>query len=340
MINQQYKLVEPFVVESFFQDVKVTGTEHLVVRPRKLSICKADIRYYFGIRDAEVLKKRLPMVLIHEACGEVLYDPTGEYRRGDKVVLLPNIPGKDTFYKENYRLDSLFRSSREDGFLQELLRINKSQIVPYNCKGNDDVFSFTELISVGVHIVDSFLEHSHNRRDRIAVWGDGAVSFIVCCVLRNRLPNAHITVLGLNPNKLQYFNFLDDVLNVNQLESVSQFDHVFECVGGAASGKAINQMIDTVLPQGSMILAGVSEEPVPINTRMVLEKGLTMIGRSRSGHRDFEAAVDLLENDDIFAARMQQIISDKIDVSTINDISRAFELAKSADFKIVVNWNI
>lgn len=340
MINQQYKLVEPFVIEAFFQDVKVNGTKHIVVRPLKLSVCKADIRYYFGMRDSEVLKKRLPMVLIHEACGEVLYDPTGEYKQGDKVVLLPNIPGTDTFYDENYRLDSLFRSSRADGFLQELLRINKSQIIPYNCVDNDDVFSFTELISVGIHIVDSFLHNSHNRRDRIAVWGDGAVSYIVCCILRSRLPNAHITVLGLNPNKLQYFNFLDEVLNTKQLEITPQFDHVFECVGGSASGKAIDQMIDTVMPQGTLMLAGVSEEPVPVNTRMILEKGLTLIGRSRSGRRDFEEAVSLLENDKTFAARMQQMISEKIDVSTINDISQAFEIAKNVDFKVVINWNI
>ena len=340
MISQQYKLVAPFRIESFFQDVKVQGSEHIVVRPRKLSVCKADIRYYFGLRDPEVLKKRLPMALIHEACGEVLHDPTGEFKNGDKVVLLPNIPGKDTFYDENYRLDSLFRSSRADGFLQELLRINKAQVVPYKREGMDNVFAFTELISVGVHAVDSFLRFSHERRDRIAVWGDGAVSYIICCILRNRLPDAQITVLGINPNKLQYFGFLDQVLNVNQLENKPQFDHVFECVGGAASGKAIDQMIDTIEPQGTMMLCGVSEEPVPVNTRMVLEKGLTMIGRSRSGRRDFEEAVRLLEEDDIFAARMQQMISEEIDVAGTNDISKAFELAKNADFKVVMNWNI
>lgn len=339
MINQQYKLVAPFVIESFFQDVKVAGTEHIIVRPLKLSICKADMRYYFGMRDLTVLKKRLPMVLIHEACGEVLYDPTGEYKCGDKVVLLPNIPGSDSFYAENYRLDSLFRSSKADGFLQELIRINKSQIVPYKFSENDDIFSFTELISVGVHIVDSFLCHSNERRDRIAVWGDGAVSYIVCSVLKSRLPDSHISVIGINPNKLQYFSFLDEIFYTNKLDITPQFDHVFECVGGAASAKAIDQMIDTIMPQGTMVLGGVSEEPVPINTRMVLEKGLTILGRSRSSRRDFEEAVSLLENDEKFAARMQQMISDRITVSNINDISRAFEVAKNVDFKVVINWN-
>lgn len=339
MISQQFKLVEPFVVEIFYHDAKIEHKDHIIVRPRHLSICKADMRYYFGQRDPEVLKKRLPMTLIHEACGEVLYDPTGEFKKGDTIVLLPNIPGADTFYDENYRLDSLFRSSKADGFLQELMEIHRSQVVPYTKKGIDDVFAFTETISVAVHAVNTFLATSHSRRSNIAVWGDGAISYFVCCVLRNKLPDAKITVLGLNPNKLQYFHFLDEVLNVSKIETTPRFDHVFECVGGSGCISAIDQMIDTVLPQGTMMLLGVSEEPVPINTRMVLEKGLTMIGRSRSGREDFEDAVRMLEEDEVFAARMQQMVSEKVNASTINDISRAFEMAKNADFKVVINWN-
>lgn len=340
MISQQYKLVRPFVVEAFSRDVDPCDRNTLIVRPRRLSICKADIRYYFGLRDPEVLKKRLPMTLIHEACGEVLHDPTGEYKKGDTVVLLPNIPGADTFYDENYRLDSLFRSSRADGFLQEMLQISRNEVVPFQKKEYYDVFAFTEFISVAVHAVDSFLNTAHSRRDDIAVWGSGAMAYVVCCVLRNRLPDAKITVLGRNPNKLQYFNFLDNVLNINQVERTAQFDHVFECVGGPGSGKAIDQMIDTIRPQGTMMLLGVSEEPVPVNTRMVLEKGLTMLGRSRSGKHDFEEAVRMIETDDIFAARMKQMISERISVSTINGISDAFNLARNVDFKVVINWNI
>lgn len=340
MISQQYKLVKPFVIEPFSKDVTLDDTDYLVVRPRKLSICKADIRYYFGMRDPEVLKKRLPMTLIHEACGEVLYDPIGQYKKGDTIVLLPNIPGEDTFYDENYRLDSLFRSSRANGFLQELLQIRRTEVVPYQKRELDDIFAFTEFISVGIHAVDSFLRCSHSRRNNIAVWGSGAMSYVVCCVLKQRLPDAKITVIGRNPNKLQYFHFLDEVMVLNQIKSVPQYDHVFECVGGANSSKAIDQMIDTILPQGTMMLLGVSEEPVPVNTRMVLEKGLTMIGRSRSGRKDFEEAVRLIEEDETFAARMKQMISEKIDVANTNDISSAFNIARNVDFKVIVNWNI
>lgn len=340
MICMQYKLVKPFVIETFFNDVKPEGTSHLIVRPEKLSICKADMRYYFGQRDAAVLKKRLPMTLIHEACGRVMYDPTGQYKSGDKVVLLPNIPGSDIFYDENYRLDSVFRSSRADGFMQEALRIRHEQAVPYRSDLPDEVMSFTEFISVGVHAVNSFKQIAHSRREQVGVWGDGSLSYVVCCLLKSLCPETKITVVGLNPGKLQYFNFADEILTVNQVEQKAKFDHCFECVGGTASGAAVEQMINSLHPQGTIMLLGVSEEPVPINTRMVLEKGLTLLGRSRSGRDDFQQAVDILQSDEAFLARMKHLISVSIDIEGINDISRAFEIAKTADFKVVLGWNI
>ena len=340
MISLQYNLVKPYVIETSYNDINIAGGHHLIVRPRKLSICKADMRYYFGLREPKVLSERLPMALIHEACGEVLYDPIGKFKRGEKVVLLPNIPGKDEFYDENYRLDSVFRSSKADGFMQEVVRICHEQTVSYPQDLPDEVMAFTEFISVGVHAVESFGKISHGRRDSVGVWGDGALSYVVCCLLKNKYPDIKITVIGINPAKLQYFTFVDRVLTVNQLEKKAQFDHAFECVGGQGSASAIEQMIDTVYPQATMMLLGVSEEPVPINTRMVLEKGITIMGRSRSGREDFERAVVIMKNNSTFVDRMRHIISETVDIRNIDDISRAFSLAKTADFKVVMGWNI
>ncbi len=340
MINHQYKLTAPLLVERQYENIDLEAAGRLVVQPAHLSICKADMRYYFGLRNPEVLAKRLPMVLIHEACGRVVYDPAKQFAKGQRVVLLPNIGGSDTFYRENYRLDSVFRSSKADGFMQELISIDPEHVVAYERTDLDDVFAFAEFISVGIHAVDSFLAISHERRDRICVFGDGGLSYIVCSILKSRLPQAKITVMGVNPVKLQYFGFVDEAININQQKVTGLYDHAFECVGGGGSAAAINQVIDIIEPQGTLMLLGVSEENVPINTRMVLEKGMTLQGRSRSGREDFIAAVDMLENDRVFASRMKNIISAKIDVSSINDISAAFNLARTSDFKVILNWGM
>lgn len=340
MIALQYRLTQPFVIETAYNDISMDDGERVIVKPVFLSICKADMRYYFGQRDVSILKKRLPMSLIHEACGEVLYDPLGQLEKGQKVVLLPNIPGKDEYYSENYRLDSLFRSSRADGFLQELTALEHKYLAPYPHRLPDEIMAFAELISVGIHAVESFARVSGERRGRIAVWGDGALSYIICSLLKCTFPDAMVTVIGINPAKLQYFTFADEALMAGRISAGAHYDHCFECVGGTGSVSTISQMIDTIQPEGTMVLLGVSEEPVPVNTRLVLEKGLTIIGRSRSGKGDFERAVRLLETDAVFLGRMRHLVSSSIEVRSIEDIGRAFALAQTADFKVVIKWEV
>ncbi len=340
MIALQYKLIKPFIIETTYNDISLESEEKVIIKPTFLSVCKADMRYYFGQRDSNVLKERLPMALIHEACGEVLYDPLNRLKKGEKVVLLPNISGNDEYYSENYRLDSLFRSSRSDGFMQEVMALEHKFLITYPPKLSDEVMAFTEFISVGIHAVDSFVKIAGKRRNHIAIWGDGALSYVVCSVLKCMLPDTSITVIGINPTKLQYFTFADEILMANQVSRMCYYDHCFECVGGTGSISAINQIIDTIMPEGTIMLLGVSEEPVPVNTRMVLEKGLTIVGRSRSGKKDFEKAVKLLEVNAAFFRRMKHLISCLVDVQSINDIRKAFELAQTVDFKVIIKWDI
>ena len=86
MINQSYRLIAPKQIRTDFID-EIIDDETVVIRPTYLSICAADQRYYTGSRGKEVMDKKLPMALIHEAVGKVLYDPTGTYEEGTNVVM-------------------------------------------------------------------------------------------------------------------------------------------------------------------------------------------------------------------------------------------------------------
>lgn len=338
MINTLYKLTSPLCVETFCENLDY-DSDLVLVKPQMLSVCKADMRYYFGMRDAKVLKQRLPLALIHEACGTVLYDKSGKFKVGDKVVMLPNIPGADERYTENYRLDSKFRSSRADGFMQEMVALPHSQLVAYESIPNE-IAAITEFISVCVHSVNTYRKQTKNEPRRIGVWGDGALGYIVCALLRYYMPKVHITVVGINTTKLGMFQFADEIKTIDEIDNNTWFDDTFECVGGQASGSAVSQMIDTIQPEGTIVLMGVSEEPVPINTRMVLEKGLTLIGRSRSGRVDFEETVSIMEQNPKFVSRMSALISEKVEVRNINDIHKAFNQSRIVDFKLVMDWKL
>ena len=98
MINIIYRLKSPKFFEEAIDEVELDG---VIVRPTYLSICQADQRYYQGSRPSDILSKKLPMALIHEAVGEVVYDNGKVFCPGDNVVMIPNVPLGDDGYRGN-----------------------------------------------------------------------------------------------------------------------------------------------------------------------------------------------------------------------------------------------
>ena len=310
MINEIIKLTDVQKFEMFFKEENINQND-VIIRPTYLSICAADQRYYQGKRKKEILQKKLPLTLIHEAVGRVVYDPKGELKKGENVVMIPNTPKEeDSIIKENYRRSSLFRSSSCDGFMQSNVFMDRKRIIPI---GNieEDVAAMLEITSISVNAIENFMEKSHKRREVIGVWGSGNVGYTTSLLLKKYLPDAKIIVIGRNKEKLSYFSFADETIATDEITKDIMVDHAFECCGGIGSEIAIDEIIDHINPQGTISLLGVSEEPVRINTRMVLEKGLTLLGDSRSGYIDFAKSVEFMQNKTI-QNYMKNIISEII----------------------------
>lgn len=339
MINSIYRLVAPGLFEENFQEMNFK--DKVVVRPIYLSICQADQRYYQGIRDYDILKEKLPMALIHEAIGVVVKDNTGHFDVGDKVVLIPNTPiEEDEIISENYLRSSKFKSSGVDGFLSDYLFMDFDRVVKIPQNIDLKVASFIELVSVVYHAIGRFEKISHKRKDKIGVWGDGNVGYITALLLKILYPNSEIVVFGKNFEKLSYFTFTDNTYNINQIPDDLNIDHGFECVGGFKAENAINQIIDIINPQGTISLLGVSEQNIAINTRMVLEKGLTFFGSSRSSKKDFIKTIDLLESNVEISNYLENIVTNEVVINSIDDIVKAFNLDWNSKFgKTVLKWN-
>jgi len=338
MINEVVKLISPKNLETFFQDEQYTE-DTVVVRPTYLSICAADQRYYQGKRKKEILDKKLPLTLIHEGVGQVIYDKKGEYKKGEKVVMIPNTPvEQDDVIRENYLRSSKFRSSSADGFMQSTVYMDRGRIIPIK-EIDEKIGALLELCSVSVNAIETFIKRSHERKDVIGVWGCGSVGYITTLLLKSYFPDSKIVIIGTRMEKLSYFSFSDEIKMVTELEPDFKVDHAFECVGGTKSAEAIDQIINHINPEGSISLLGVSEEPVNINTRMVLEKGIVLLGNSRSGYEDFEKSVELAQEKEI-QGYLSNIISEEIEINQLNDINEAFDKDLNNDFKTIMKWNI
>lgn len=340
MLNTVYQLKRPRQFEVVFKEIELDGA-HLLVRPTHLSICNADQRYYQGTRPDEVLRAKLPMALIHEGIGTVVYDPSQTFRIGERVVMIPNLPvEQDAVVAENYLRSSRFRASGMDGFLQEYVQTAADRVVRLPEMVNPVVGAFTELVSVSYHALQRWLHTAHVRRDEAAVWGDGNLGYITALLLHYLCPQTRLYVVGVHEEKLSYFTFADEVLLTTELKKDFTFDHALECVGGQAAQAALNQMVAHIRPEGTIGLLGVSEEPVPLDTRMILEKGLRLVGSSRSGRADFEGLMELYAVHPELVSYLENIVGEEFDVRDIKDIRDAFE----ADIhklmgKTVMIWN-
>ena len=156
-----------------------------------------------------------------------------------------------------------------------------------------------------------------------------------------RYPDAQIVVFGRNESKLHDFTFADETHLVDDVSEVELVDHAFECAGGEGSVAAIEQIIDCINPEGTVSLLGVSENNVPINTRMVLEKGLRLFGSSRSGREDFERTVALYREHPEVVDYLGALVGDVVKARQVADLSAAFETdIRKPMGKTVIKWEM
>ena len=336
MINRIYRLMDTKRIDMVQREVSF-GAEDILIKPRFVSVCAADQRYYHGNRKREVMRKKLPMALIHEATATVLFDPNGAFSNGEGVVPIPLLESPKASVKPNYDERSEFRSSGRDGFLCDYITAPKGGyvVLPDN---NSPVYVFSELVSVAFNALDAFERCRVTECDSFGVWGDGSLGYIVALVLRHLYPSSKIYVFGKTARKLHRFSFADDFFFIDEIPDDLRINHAFECAGGVGSESAIRQIIDMITPQGCIALLSVSEVEISVNTRIVLEKGLRLIGNSRSDSGDFQKAVNMISESISVRKYLETLISEVIDIRVESDISRIFENDILNDFKTVGRW--
>lgn len=339
MINRVYRLISPREIVTHFEEINYEDNK-IIVKPIKLSICAADQRYFTGKRDIKVIKEKLPMSLIHEAIGKVICDPQKKIKKGQKVVMIPSIKiEEDDSIEENYLPTNKFRSSGFDGFAQDYISMDIDRVVPY-FDIDDNIACFIELISVAMHAIKRLERRSIDKKQSIGVWGDGNLGFIIALILKYKYKNSKIIVFGKNIHKLSLFSFADERYMINEISDKVKVNHAFEAVGGNGSCSAIKQIIETIEPEGSISLLGVSENPVELYTRKVLEKGITIIGNSRSSREDFIESIKFLEKNKEAQNQLYKIISCNIEVNSLEDLNKGFEEDLSNQFKTILDWNL
>ena len=336
MINQKIKLVRPGLFLPFFSS-ETEAKDKVIVKPTVLSICAADQRYFKGTRAAAVLKAKLPMCLIHEAIGMVVYDPLKKFKTGQNVILLPN--GGEDDLLNNFKPNSYCRSSSTDGFTQEFLMMEVKELLPFVSR-SPNYYVFAELLSVCFQAISRIPFKDWIRATSVGIWGDGVVGYLLSLCIKKEYPNLKVTVFGKHEEKLLLFSHADEVEIIrDDYPFLSDIDIAFEAVGGAKAGEAINQIIKTIKPCSTICLTGVSEFQIAIDTRKLLEKGISLIGTTRSLKKDFVKAKKFLDGVNDFSM-FDKIISNHLVINSSEDLTQAFYSDQKMPFKTLLTWQI
>ncbi|SHK11060.1 ribitol-5-phosphate 2-dehydrogenase [Hathewaya proteolytica DSM 3090] len=344
MLSKGFKIVSPKTFEIYYEDVELKEG-YVLVKIDFAAICKADLRYFLGKRQKRVLGLKYPMRLLHEATGTVIKDYSGKFKIGDRVVLVPNIVQchvdgscplgyenhmekecskcyikKHEELGENFCPVAKFASSNKDGFSCEYISFPSSNVIPIgDIEPTKAVFA--ELTSVGLAAIRRIKEPLSDKT--VAVFGDGIVGYIISSIISNTT-NCKVIVVGKHEEKISLFPCHRHYIAEDELKIDEEIDIAFECVGSKAAESAINQIIDRIKIGGTAVLTGVSEENIMINTRKILEKGITITGTTRSNVKDFEKSIELMNNSG-YNSSLEKLVRQVRTIKTISDYYSVFE---------------
>ncbi|MFD2628931.1 alcohol dehydrogenase catalytic domain-containing protein [Oceanobacillus kapialis] len=340
--SKTFRLTSPGVFEEQLVEREVKEND-VEVRPYLASVCHADLRYYTGNRRKEALDAKLPMSLFHEGLGRVVSSKHPSFKVGDRVVIVPSIPGyvlrnetKDACCKncqdggdDNYCLNGEFLGSGYDGIGQSNLVISGSNLVHVPEDVVDNVAILAELCSVSLYAINRAGKLTTPNSPKIAIFGDGPVGYLTAAALRfvYGVEKENLLVFGAVEEKIAQFESFAMTALVHDYDFKSEqgVNAVFECTGGKFSSGAINQAIDLVDRDSKIILMGVTEDLVGINTRDILEKGIQLIGSSRSTVREFEQLMDAFQQPDYQNVLRQLIPEDVFVIRSPKDMEEAMD---------------
>ncbi|MCS7462716.1 alcohol dehydrogenase catalytic domain-containing protein [Paenibacillus doosanensis] len=341
MSSRTLRLTEPHIVQELFVE-RGLREGMVIVEPTIASICHADLRYFGGLRKPEILARKLPMALLHEGIGRVVGGSSELLRIGQRVVIVPYVPGYLLHgirpeeccpacrgeIEDNYCSRGVFLGSGTDGIAQSRLVLPEPCVIPVPDAVSDEIAVLAELCSVSYRAlrgVKPLLD-----RAKVAVFGDGPVGYLTAAMLHHafHVGTDRLTVFGAIREKLDEFDFAKtEMVQTYPFSAGDKVDIVVECTGGRFSESAINQGIDLLKPGGHLIAMGVSEDLVPINTRDILEKGITMHGSSRSSDKDFREVLKVMEREDCQATLRKLVPNQFTVVSKADDLAGAMESA-------------
>lgn len=264
------------------------GHGEVVVAVDAVALCGTDLGYYTGKR--ELWAERI--VLGHEVLAtiEAVGDGVDPSRIGERVAIEPNYPcGACQACRTGHPALCQARRSpviNEHGFLAERVAVpaDYAWTLPESVSDEDAVcIEPLAVVLAAVRRAGAIEPGAH----RVGITGAGAIGRILtdALVRRGVVP----AVADLQPARVA----AAVALGGRPMADGETFDVIFETTG---SGRAATAAVERLAAAGRLVTIGLGEDPLVVDTRLLVRRGLQLRGSMIYDHPvDFHAVIGQVE---------------------------------------------
>lgn len=341
----QFVETKPLKIKEQKIKIKPQSSQDILVAPVLAGICGSDLHYYLGHKAPEKLKSRLPLVLLHE--GVVKNLKTNELLIANPLIPCKNCPNCKSG-NENYCQNIRFMASTAPGLAHFPFYYPKNRLLKIPKEIPLELAALAEPLSVCWNALEK-IEIKGNQK--LLVIGDGSIGFLLIflAAFAKKIKKGQLFWLGRHQEKLKIAQDFSTPINTTtkrgetQIEKIkNKIDFVIEAVGGSASEQTIGLAIEAVRLLGKILLLGVTDDKVPIKTKLLLDKGIIVLTSNLMGQRDFKNVINFLKNKKYHLFLKRIINPKKFVIKNVSDFKKALDYAANKETvgKVLIKFDL
>ncbi len=340
---REYLLTQPQIITLVHRDLSTIPEGHVVVDPVVAGICASDLAYFFGRKDPIKLQQRLPVALLHE--GVVRNRITGEL-----AVAIPLQSCGECEAccdaAENVCHHAKFMGSTAQGLTRSPFIYPTALLLPLIDTIPPALATLTEPLSIAVNLVSQL---SNITNQQVMIIGTGPMAYLGAVLFsqQRNVSAKRLFVVGTNTRKLEKFSPFATTIDMSTtagqaaVEALKEnIDIGIEAVGGDALAVTFNQLLQLIKNRGTIAMIGLSDKSIPSQLIHVVNKGLRIMGVTRSTIAQYREALALL-TDQTIRDRLAVLIEPRqFVIQNENDLMNAFHFTAAGQHcgKVLVTF--
>lgn len=334
------KGVKEFEIKEIEEPISKNG--EVLIDVKKTGICGSDIHYW-------VAGAPVGLVMGHEYCGIVTNPGSREdLKVGDRVTALPISPcgqchacltGNPQYCLETWT-NATGLSLTNPGGLAPKMAIRPDMVIKVPDNITDEEVAMVEPTAVGLHAI-----HLADIKvgAKVLVIGGGIIG-LVSAMFAKKEGASYVAISETNAARGEKSvnlkvadawldakdeNFMKKVLEITE----DGFDIVIDCCGNTP---AVSSAISAVRPGGTVVLVGVSLEPITIPSVLAVMHEIDLKGAIAYTKEEFETCIDLMANKQIDVLKFVD------EIVGLDDVQASYEKLTSGTsdaVKILVDPN-